>query len=90
MSYLPYLCLFAHSGVQHMLCCVFILFFFPLLTVSLDCSFLLPFRYSLSFIYRYEKRPVNTVRLIVSDKSYRLFNLFYVAYYRLKKTYDCI
>ena len=48
MSYLPYLCLFAHSGVQHMLCCVFILFFFPLLTLSLDCSFLLPFRYFLN------------------------------------------
>jgi hypothetical protein len=26
MSYLFYLCLFAHSGVQHMLCCVFVLF----------------------------------------------------------------
>ena len=23
MSYLRYLCLFVHSGVQHMLCCVF-------------------------------------------------------------------
>jgi hypothetical protein len=23
MSYLRYLCLFAYSGVQHMLCCVF-------------------------------------------------------------------
>ena len=22
MSYLPYLCLLAHSGVQHILCCV--------------------------------------------------------------------
>ena len=28
MSYLRYLCLFAHSGVQHILCCVFALFFF--------------------------------------------------------------
>jgi hypothetical protein len=27
MSYLRYLCLFAHSGVQHILCCVFVLFF---------------------------------------------------------------
>jgi hypothetical protein len=25
-----YLCLFAHSGVQHILCCVFVLFFFVL------------------------------------------------------------
>ena len=31
MSYLPYLCLFAHSGVQHILCCV--LFVFVLCTI---------------------------------------------------------
>ena len=30
MSYLRYLCLFAHSGVQHILCCVFALFVFVL------------------------------------------------------------
>jgi len=30
MSYLCYLCLFAHSGVQHILCCVFGLLFFVL------------------------------------------------------------
>jgi hypothetical protein len=39
--------MFAHSGVQHILCCVFFLFFFvfvyPMLPGSLDCSFLLPF-----------------------------------------------
>jgi hypothetical protein len=28
MSYLCYLYLFAHSSVQHILCCVFVLFFF--------------------------------------------------------------
>jgi hypothetical protein len=40
MSYLRYLCLFAYSGVQHILFCVFfVLFFFVLLLVSLDCSF---------------------------------------------------
>ena len=37
MSYLRYLYLFAHSGVQHILCCVFGLFVFVLLPVSLDC-----------------------------------------------------
>ena len=41
MSYLRYLCLLAHSGVQHILCCVFVLFVFrlvyPMLSVSLDC-----------------------------------------------------
>ena len=45
--------LFVHSGVQHILCCGFALFVFVLfmLPVSLDCPFfLLPFRYSLTFI----------------------------------------
>ena len=44
MSYLRYLCLFAHSDVQHILCCVFDLFFlrlvYPMLPVSQDCQFL--------------------------------------------------
>ena len=45
MSYLRYLCLLAHSGVQHVLCCVFGLFFFvfctDMLPVSLQCLFLI-------------------------------------------------
>jgi len=55
MSYLLYLCLFAHSGVQCILCCVFVLFAFVLCTLC--CQFLwivhfrLPLRYSLTFIY---------------------------------------
>ena len=39
MSYLRYLCLFAHSGVQHMLCFVFLLLVYTLLPVSRVCSF---------------------------------------------------
>jgi hypothetical protein len=39
MSYLRYLCLFPHSGVQHILCCVFFVFFLSVLPVSLDCPF---------------------------------------------------
>jgi len=43
MSYLHYLCLLPHSGIRHILCCVFALFFFrlvyPMLPVSLDCPF---------------------------------------------------
>jgi hypothetical protein len=44
MSYLRWLCLFAHSGVQLLLCCRF--FYFPrlvrpILPVSLDCPFLI-------------------------------------------------
>ena len=42
--------LFVHSGVQHILSCVFALFFFVLLPVSLDCPFLIALRYSLTFI----------------------------------------
>jgi hypothetical protein len=38
MSYLRYFCLFAHSGVQHLLWCVFALFFFVLCTLC--CQFL--------------------------------------------------
>ena len=38
MSYLHYLCLFVYSDVQHILCCVFVLFFFVL--CILCCLFL--------------------------------------------------
>ena len=54
MSYLRCLCLFAHSGVQHILCCAFVLFFFVL--SALYCWFLwivhfwLTIRCSLTFI----------------------------------------
>jgi hypothetical protein len=41
MSYLRYLCLFAHSNVQHILCCVFLRLVYPMLPVSLDCPFLI-------------------------------------------------
>jgi hypothetical protein len=43
MSYIRYLCLFVHSGVQHILCCVFALFVFVLclLHAALDCTFLI-------------------------------------------------
>ena len=39
MSYLRYFCLFMYSGVLHILCCGFALFFFVLLPVSLYCIF---------------------------------------------------
>jgi hypothetical protein len=39
MSYLRYLCLFAHSGVQHIFCFVFLRPVYPMLSVSLDCPF---------------------------------------------------
>jgi len=45
MSCLRCLCLFACSGVWHLLCCVFVLFSVfrlmrPMLPVSLDCQYL--------------------------------------------------
>ena len=52
-----YLYLFAHSGVQHILCWDFAMFFFVLCTIS--CPFLwivhfwLHLRYSLTFILKY-------------------------------------
>ena len=41
MFYLCYLYLFTHSGVQYILCCVFLRIVFSMLPVSLDCSFLM-------------------------------------------------
>ena len=40
---------FAHSGVQHILCCVFLRLVYTMLPVSLDCPFLIALRYSLTF-----------------------------------------
>ena len=60
MSYLHQLCSFEQSGVQHILCYVFCFVLlhlvYPMLLVSLDCSFVIALRYSLTFI----KVNVNT------------------------------
>jgi hypothetical protein len=45
MSYLRYLCLFAHSGVHHILCCVFISFFVVLCTPCCQCIWIVHFFY---------------------------------------------
>ena len=60
VSYLRYLCLLAHNGVQHILCCVFVLFFFvlcyPMLQVFLDCPFLIiPSVFSNVYFTQYNK-----------------------------------
>ena len=39
MPYVRYFCMFAHSGVQHILCCAFVLFFFVLCSVAYVASF---------------------------------------------------
>ena len=53
MSYLRYLCLLAHSGVPHILCCVFALFFVVLCTLCCQflwvVQFLLPLPYFIFF-----------------------------------------
>jgi hypothetical protein len=43
MSYLPCLCLFTYSGVQHILCCVFVCLrmVYPMLSVSPFYPFLI-------------------------------------------------
>ena len=53
MSYLRYLCLFACSDVQHILCCVSVLFVFVLCFQFLwIVHFLFPLRYSLTLFPR--------------------------------------
>ena len=37
MPYLRYLCLLAHSDVKHILCCVFVLFFFVYIVMQFLC-----------------------------------------------------
>jgi len=44
MSYLRYLCLFAYSGVQHILYFVFFCLVYPMLTVSLPSNWQNPIR----------------------------------------------
>ena len=55
-SYLRFSCLFADSGVQHILCCVFVLFFFVLCALCCQCLWIvhcwLPLRWSLKFIWQ--------------------------------------
>jgi len=41
MSYLHYLCLFTYSGVQHIVCCVFVLRFFVYVAMFSGFSFVI-------------------------------------------------
>jgi hypothetical protein len=49
MSYLLYLCLFAHGGAQHLLCNVFVLFVFALCVLC--CPFLLQTKEMMMIIF---------------------------------------
>ena len=75
---LRYLCLFAYSGVQYILCWAFALFFFVLCTIS--CRFLwivhfwLPLRYSLTFILKYLIDSSSLLPFIFTRTQYRLYS----------------
>ena len=43
MSYLRYLCFLAYIGVQHILCCVFVMFAFVLRTLCCQFLWIVPF-----------------------------------------------
>ena len=73
-SYLRYLCLLEYSVVQNVLCCVLVLLAYYMLPVSLDCPFVLPLRYSLTFIF------------IV---LWFCFVCLYLVYPKLPVTLDC-
>jgi hypothetical protein len=61
MYYLRYLCLLVCSGVQHIVCCGFALFFLfrLLLPVSLDFFFFYYFPTVFSNFFFEEQRPIN-------------------------------
>ena len=63
MFYLPYLCLFAYSGVQHILCCVFVLFFFVLCTLCKQFLWIVHFWFPLqcSIIENFKTEPVENL-----------------------------
>ena len=69
MSYLRYLCLYAYSGVQHILFCVLCFCFVFLrlvLPVSLDCPFLIvPSLFSNVYLVLYNVLPESFLITVV-------------------------
>jgi hypothetical protein len=64
MSYFRDLCLLVHSGVQHILCCVFVLFVFVLCTQC--CQF---FGVYIIYIYIYYRAEINTLCHLLNNNS---------------------
>ena len=63
VSYLRFLCLFAHSGVQQILCCVFVLFSPSCVYLSLDCPFwIAPSAFSNVYL-QWKKTPPRQLKL---------------------------
>jgi hypothetical protein len=89
MSWLRNLCLFTHSGVQHILCCGFVFSLFILCTLC--CQFLwiihfdCPFGILLTFIYN--KAPKNLTKYIVNFTNtcnYYTYILFMYLFWYIK------
>jgi len=86
MSYLRYLCLFAHSGVQHILCCVFLRIVYPMFTVSMDCSFLIA-PSVFSHVYVQQKL---TLQKFIWDFSRCWLSCLYLLIFLFTKTLNCL
>jgi hypothetical protein len=71
MSFSRYLCLLAYMCPTHIvfcLCFAFLRLVYPMLPVSLNCPFLFPLRYSLTFIYlqcagQFAKKGENNIQM---------------------------
>jgi hypothetical protein len=73
MSYLRDLCLFAYSGVQHILCCVFLRLVYPVLPVSLDCPFLVA---PSVFSNVYLRHPITN---LIGTCIFKLFDMLLIS-----------
>ena len=74
MSYLRFLCLSAHSGVQHILCCVFASFFYVLCTSTM-----------LHLVYFYDATSCVLLRCYVLCTS----TMLRLVYAMLSVSLDC-
>ena len=79
MSYLCYLCLFSHSGVQHILRCVFLLFFFVL--CSLFCPFLWFVLFWLLLRYSLTLNNINVQKQYTPTIVHNRWNLRFYCYH---------
>jgi hypothetical protein len=67
MFYLRYLCFFAHSGIQHVLCYILFCFSSSMLQVSLDYPFLNAPSVSIMFMKSLWKSPQRSHFLMLQD-----------------------
>ena len=64
MSYLRYLCLYVISGVQHILCCIFLRLVYTMLPVSLNCPYFIATFTSFKTFSRLNHHPLSNMTLI--------------------------